>query len=80
MLERGVLEEEMMLQDIEFRPVKGYEDYYAISRHGSILSAKGNLLSSKRNSDGQTIVELRHRGKRELRVVKDLIKEAWGED
>ena len=79
-MERGVLEEEMIVQDTEFRPVKGYEDYYYISRNGSILSAKGNLLSSQRNSDGQTIVELRHRGKRELRVVKDLIKEAWGED
>lgn len=78
-MERGVLEEEMMSTD-EFRPVRGYEDYYSISRHGSILSAKGNLLTCKRNSNGQTVVELRHRGKRELKIVKELVREAWGED
>jgi hypothetical protein len=37
------------------------------------------MLPHGKNADGQDIVELRYKGKRELRVVKQLVQESWGD-
>ena len=79
MLERGVIEEKMKSTDVEFKPIAGYDEYYLISKHGSVYSARGRMLPHGKNAEGQDIVELRHKGKRELRVVKQLVQESWGD-